>query len=436
MEKPRNGRLIVDKDGQRREIYLDNSLVNYATSNVPEERFGVFLRKSGVFISQDLEEILKNKPFSTQIGQHLIELGFIDERLLIDILRYQTKEIFVRTFSLFEVDYRWQEGVKNPNPGFSANLKLISLFMEALRRVDNLREVIFITKGFPSVTGRFLFMLPYLSEKEYAVYQAIKAGEELNPEKFRLTQEKLHRILFTLLALGLIKIEKEKDEVSELLKIYEKVDSVDYYTLLGIERNASEQAIKDAYFALSKKFHPDRFASKGEKEKEMASKVFAAITKAYNILINPETRKAYEKELEKEKIPQKAKEDPEQKFRAGKKFFSQGKYEEAAYLFDAALRIKTNYSYMLWLGKALARIPRRAKEAEEKLLKASEMAPWDVEPLIELAQLYYRAGLKHRALSMIEKALSIDPEDVRVLKLKEKLQPSTKKKSFFDFFKK
>ena len=34
----------------------------------------------------------------------------------------------------------------------------------------------------------------------------------------------------------------------------------DYYSILGIDRNASEQDIKNAFRILSKKYHPDKNA--------------------------------------------------------------------------------------------------------------------------------------------------------------------------------
>lgn len=33
---------------------------------------------------------------------------------------------------------------------------------------------------------------------------------------------------------------------------------LDFYEILGVERNASEQKIKDSYRKLALKFHPDR----------------------------------------------------------------------------------------------------------------------------------------------------------------------------------
>lgn len=64
----------------------------------------------------------------------------------------------------------------------------------------------------------------------------------------------------------------------------------DYYEILGVDRNATEEDIKRAYRNLAKKYHPD--LNPGDPEAEAK---FKEINEAYNVLINPETRAQYDR---------------------------------------------------------------------------------------------------------------------------------------------
>jgi molecular chaperone DnaJ len=59
----------------------------------------------------------------------------------------------------------------------------------------------------------------------------------------------------------------------------------DYYKILGISRNASQEEIKRAYYRLAHKYHPDKG---GDPEK------FKEINEAYRVLSDPEKRKQYD----------------------------------------------------------------------------------------------------------------------------------------------
>jgi molecular chaperone DnaJ len=64
----------------------------------------------------------------------------------------------------------------------------------------------------------------------------------------------------------------------------------DYYEVLGIDRQASEQAIKSAYRKLAMQYHPDR----NPDNKEEAEEKFKEITEAYSVLADSEKRAAYD----------------------------------------------------------------------------------------------------------------------------------------------
>ena len=68
----------------------------------------------------------------------------------------------------------------------------------------------------------------------------------------------------------------------------------DYYSLLGVERGASESDIKKAYRKLAMKYHPDRNQDKSADEKADAEKHFKAVTEAYEILSDSEKRQRYD----------------------------------------------------------------------------------------------------------------------------------------------
>jgi molecular chaperone DnaJ len=65
----------------------------------------------------------------------------------------------------------------------------------------------------------------------------------------------------------------------------------DFYAVLGVGRNASEQEIKTAYRKLAMQFHPDR----NPDNPEAASEKFKEITEAYSVLIDSQKRAAYDR---------------------------------------------------------------------------------------------------------------------------------------------
>lgn len=67
------------------------------------------------------------------------------------------------------------------------------------------------------------------------------------------------------------------------------VDFKDYYQILGVPRNASDEEIRKAFRKLARQYHPDV-----AENKSVAEEKFKEINEAYEVLSDPEKRKKYD----------------------------------------------------------------------------------------------------------------------------------------------
>ena len=68
----------------------------------------------------------------------------------------------------------------------------------------------------------------------------------------------------------------------------------DYYEVLGIQKNASEDDIKQAYRKAALKWHPDRWVSGTDAEKKTAEEKFKEASEAYSVLSDAQKRAKYD----------------------------------------------------------------------------------------------------------------------------------------------
>lgn len=62
----------------------------------------------------------------------------------------------------------------------------------------------------------------------------------------------------------------------------------EYYQILELQNNATDEEVKKAYKKMAIKYHPDKHASSSEQEKKEAEEKFKKIAEAYEVLTNKE----------------------------------------------------------------------------------------------------------------------------------------------------
>lgn len=85
------------------------------------------------------------------------------------------------------------------------------------------------------------------------------------------------------------------EEQKALLELYERLERIDHYALLGVAATDDIKTIKRAYYAKAKEHHPDRYFRKDTGSlKPKIDAIFAALAKAEAVLGNKAERATYD----------------------------------------------------------------------------------------------------------------------------------------------
>jgi DnaJ-class molecular chaperone len=83
-------------------------------------------------------------------------------------------------------------------------------------------------------------------------------------------------------------------EIQALARI---LDEFDYYALLGVPRGANGSVVREAYYAQSRRFHPDVNRHLDDTTRQASERIAKRVTEAYSILRDARRRKLYDERL-------------------------------------------------------------------------------------------------------------------------------------------
>lgn len=457
-----SGQLVFKREAVQKHLFFLNGDLVHAKTNIPEERLGEILFKLGKISSEAHSEIERYIEPNQAIGETLSQKGLTSQRNIDDGLAYQMREITLSLFPHFDGEIIFQEKSSVAGQGLVTRINLPYLIEDGIRRMKFQPALERYLEG-KSPYPKNKVLIHLLTEEEKEMLDKIKGGEQPDAllRSLKYNPDFFWKSLYLFYCLNLIDfrdqdqispgVEKGKgeadetalatseDKLLEVVAFQEKIGAMSYYQILGINKQASEEDIKKAYFQLARMYHPDRFdRSTPANYRAKIEDVFDKITKAYHTLTSRELRKVYDIRTPVAGADDSGKDvvkKADTKFRQAKTLYSQGRFEDAVVLLEEAVRLnKTKGGYLLLLALTETKIPAFRRKAEENFVKAIELEPWNPECFVGLGLLYKLEGMTLKATKQFQKALEYDADHETALKELEALTGGKKKKGLKGLF--
>jgi curved DNA-binding protein CbpA len=189
---------------------------------------------------------------------------------------------------------------------------------------------------------------------------------------------------------------------------------VNYYEVLGVERSASEQAIRDKFRQLAREHHPDRYRGPDKAE---AERKFQVLTEAVNVLTNTNRRKAHDSELSTgvTKSPSDFSQVAKAYMGKGVKAFKEGDMQAAYENFDMAVKHNPQDAKgHHYLALTAARFPSMMRQAVQAIEAAVQREPMNPQFLKDAGLICRKASLNAKAERFLEEALKWDLDNVEI----------------------
>jgi curved DNA-binding protein CbpA len=183
---------------------------------------------------------------------------------------------------------------------------------------------------------------------------------------------------------------------------------VNYYEILGVDRSANDQEIRDRFRKLARENHPDRYRGN---DKADAERKFQTLTEALNILTNPAKRRAHDDQLVSggARGPADFAQVAKAYLSKGVKAFKDGDMRAAYENFDMAVKHNPQDAKAFhYLALAAARIPAYTRQAVQAIESAVQREPMNPLYLKDAGVLCKRAGLLAKAERYFEETLKWD----------------------------
>jgi CheY-like chemotaxis protein/curved DNA-binding protein CbpA len=399
-------------------VILRQGIPILVRSNSALECLGRRLFEKGRIERGALEESLRRARLDgVRQGEVLVQLGVMTPEEVAQELRAQSEE---KVFELF----RWRGGEAWLEPGvegveYATEVRIAPVAL-VLRGAEQMQLDV-IEPRVAHVLG-----------SELALQEGILSPADRGlPNVARVLAAVAPRALYGLLLVGALGPRKgdgprtasDSPKLKELRTVAREYAAKSYFEILGLDEKAAPNEVRQAFVALAKRFHPDRYRTEPEDVRAAASHLFALISSAQDTLLDPARRREYMHELRgggsRRETQNEAKRlmEAEQMFQRGDQLVRARDYAAAVRVLHKALdlspeegEIHALYGWALFLNQ---RDDEQARaRAIRHLEQGAALAQASATPVYYLAQLRKACGDLGEAQRMFRKVLDLKPDHV------------------------
>jgi len=322
----KTGILEVSSGRIQKKIYVKDGWMIFAASNQESERLGDILLEEGKINQRHYDEsVVLLKKTGKRQGTILVELGYLKPRELVFAVTHQVEVIIFSLFRLKDGEFEFKEGPLPSNEVITLNLSAANLIYKGVKTIEDEEHIRNMCPSPDSVLCFSLYPLDLFqdikmddSDKKMLFYIDGKTTLKEIIVQSHLDEVDTLKNIFALLATRIIDIKEEgennleiapmeifsepetetqKEFIEKVEDVYKRHNEFGYYGVLGLNKYASPEEIKKAYYKTAKEFHPDRNFYHSPEIKSKLYVLFAYITDAYSTLISPRKREEYDKKV-------------------------------------------------------------------------------------------------------------------------------------------
>jgi curved DNA-binding protein CbpA len=453
-----SGILTATRGKHRRLACLKRGRLTFVASNVIEEQLSAVLVDKGVLGAEERDLLLREAgALNVQFVLLLIQKQRVSPDELYELACDRARELLFSTLEWPDGEYRFNHGQPKLESEMTVEMPCLPLLFEHARRYPPSITVVRKRIGpsdmrpIPTDEGPKIGELLKLDERGQQVLLHSRGSLSVKELVARVegSSEEVLRTLYALMQVGVLRPAKasevprmeaaESISRQEVLGRLERIDEADHYAVLGLSNKATVEEIREAYYYLARRYHPDRFRTGHLQDLlDRMESYFTKVTEAYNTLFDSDRRELYDEEQVSSSASKSSEPQQDtaylarQNFARGKLLVDKKQLPEAVKFFENAIELDPSKAvYHLELGRILILNPRRRPESEELLKTTIAMNPSLVDAYLALGELYEKIDRAEQAVKNYEEALRWEPtNDVAQARIAE-LKSSGRRKGLF-----
>jgi tetratricopeptide (TPR) repeat protein len=461
----RSGILSLSRTEVRKRVHFDRGMIFFADSSLEDEGLIDFLVHARTLSARDLSGIPGARGDDRALAQWLFDSGKVPLEKLQQSVREQIQQVVTSTFRWDSGESSFQDTPPGGGEAFCTDVILTFEFLmhgirsmsgfgpirEAMHRLDRklkLSENLYLPLDKLALHPIQGFVLSRIdaSTSIGEIASLIPPSDEDNALRF----------LFGLLILGIVEVspplgkgplvvrnlltgdrevrERGEREAAVVKEMCRALSSGTSWDALGISAGADVEVARKAYESRRDAFRPERFLKKiQEVYRDELLLIEGKLLEAYlavsqnqmqtarqvsphggSVKLNIDTlsmRKELSKTQNQELLEEQVRR-AEQFFSKAREYFKAKDYHNAIQYCEQALKGNdADARFHFLLGQVLVRNPdyRWQKRAEQSLLRAAEIDPWNVEHFVHLGNFYRAHNLLRKAKKSFLKAVEMMP---------------------------